>query len=103
MINLIPVTCPNCSASLQIEENRKEAFCTYCGTKILIHNENEKIIHTIDDAAIARANADKEVELRKIESEENYRNQVSKEVSVFNIAFFVFLIIFVVAISISEM
>ncbi len=31
---MIVLTCPNCGASMQIEENRQFAFCTYCGTKV---------------------------------------------------------------------
>ena len=31
---MVVLTCPNCGASMQIEENRQFAFCTYCGTKI---------------------------------------------------------------------
>ena len=69
MAELIPITCPNCSASLQIESNRQEAFCTYCGAKFAISNDNEHIVRTIDEAAIAKANADKEIELRRLELE----------------------------------
>ena len=31
---MIVLTCPNCGASMEIEDNRQFAFCTYCGTKI---------------------------------------------------------------------
>ena len=31
---MVVLTCPNCGASMQIEENRQFAFCQYCGTKI---------------------------------------------------------------------
>lgn len=69
MANIIPITCPNCSASLQIESNRQEAFCTYCGAKFLVHNDNEKIMRTIDETEIAKANANKDIELKRMELE----------------------------------
>lgn len=77
MADLIPITCPNCSASLQIENNRQEAFCTYCGAKFLIDNKNVQTIHTIDEAAIARANA--EYNIRKAEEETKQRQIASEE------------------------
>ena len=40
-VKLIYVKCPECGAALDIEEDRKEAFCSYCGTKVLLYNENE--------------------------------------------------------------
>lgn len=40
---LISVKCPDCGQTLSIEENSTQAFCTYCGAKVLISNENEYI------------------------------------------------------------
>ena len=40
-IKMVPVKCPNCGAQMQIEEGRKEAFCTYCGSKFLIDDGEE--------------------------------------------------------------
>lgn len=31
---MVVLTCPNCSAGLEIEENRQFAFCQYCGTRV---------------------------------------------------------------------
>ncbi len=38
MTNLISMKCPSCGADLQIESGRKECFCTYCGTKVMVDN-----------------------------------------------------------------
>lgn len=35
-VKLIPANCPNCGASLKIPDGLEKAFCTYCGTEILI-------------------------------------------------------------------
>ncbi len=34
----VTLRCPNCGATLEIEENREICFCTYCGVKILNAN-----------------------------------------------------------------
>lgn len=31
---MVVLTCPNCNAQMEIEENRQFVFCQYCGTKI---------------------------------------------------------------------
>ncbi len=35
-MELIKQKCPSCQANIEIDATRKEAFCQYCGTKILI-------------------------------------------------------------------
>ena len=52
MVSLINLQCPNCSANLEVDPKLNQCFCQYCGTKILIHNENEQIIRHIDEAKI---------------------------------------------------
>lgn len=34
------VVCPQCGANLQMEVDREQMFCSYCGTKIIATNEN---------------------------------------------------------------
>lgn len=80
MVELISLTCPNCSATMQIENNRKEAYCTYCGTKMLVHNSNEKVVHHIDHAAMAMVDAQLEVELQRMKMvADERRRQDEKE------------------------
>ena len=70
MIRLISVKCPDCGAALQLEEGRQTAFCSYCGTKILLHNENEHIIRNIDEAGIRQAENDRAYMMKELELEE---------------------------------
>lgn len=72
-VKLISVKCPECGATLNIEEDREQAFCTYCGTKVLLHNENEYIYRHIDEAGIKQAETDRIVMLRKMELLEKKR------------------------------
>jgi len=76
-VSLIPIRCPKCGANLNIEEGRSTAFCTYCGTKILIHNENEHIYRHIDEAGIKKAETDQMMMLKKMELAE--KNRVDRE------------------------
>lgn len=64
-IKFITAKCPECGSILQIDSNRDVAFCSYCGAKVLIHNENEYITRTIDEAEILKA----EVESKKVDIE----------------------------------
>ena len=68
-VNLISVKCPDCGATLNIEEGRKQAFCTYCGAKILINNENEYIYRHIDEAQVKQAETEQIIRLKQLELE----------------------------------
>lgn len=82
-IELKSVKCPDCGASLPIEEGRTQIFCSYCGSKIIITNENEHIYRHVDDAEVKRAEADNQIRLKELELEEkeNDRNRKSKRVA----------------------
>ena len=69
MIELTSLKCPECGASLDIPEERDHIFCQYCGTKILLTNDNEKIIRHVDEAAIKQA----ENESKRLDIEERKR------------------------------
>lgn len=76
-IKLYSVRCPDCGANLPIEEGRKQVFCSYCGTKVIINNENEYIYRTVDEAGIKQAETDRIVELKRLEMAEKQR--IAKE------------------------
>ena len=70
MKTLISLNCPNCNATLNIEEQREILFCQYCGRKILLNDENRYTYHHIDEAAIKRAETEQLIRLRELELEE---------------------------------
>ncbi len=70
-IRLNSVKCPECGADLQIEDGRKQLFCSYCGTKIIVTNENEHIYRHIDEAGMKQAETDRMVRMRELELAEN--------------------------------
>lgn len=66
-VKFTSVKCPDCGAGLPIEEGRQLMFCSYCGIKILMTNENEYIYRTIDEAGIKKAEADHDVRMKQME------------------------------------
>ena len=60
MIKMVSLKCPECAASLSIEENRKQCFCEYCGTKIMIDDGSCTYTHIYIDKT-----REKELELEE--------------------------------------
>lgn len=77
-IEFISIKCPECFAPLEIEEGRQQIFCSYCGTKVLIQNDNEYIYRHIDEAKIKKVENDSAIRLKELEMEETRYNQNSK-------------------------
>lgn len=75
-LNVISLKCPECGATLNIEQGRQQAFCTYCGAKIIINNENEYVYRHIDEAAMQQSDNDRAVKMKQmeIEDDENKRD-----------------------------
>ena len=69
-IQFVSVKCPQCGADLSIESDRQQAFCTYCGTKVIVHNENEHIYRNIDEARIKESETERLIRLKELELEE---------------------------------
>lgn len=78
MIKTISLKCPECNASLSVDEELKQCFCQYCGAKILI--DDGSTTHTyrqVDEARIKEAEVKQLLELKKLEIEEAKR--IAKE------------------------
>ena len=39
MVKLVPAICPQCGAKLQVTDDLRKAYCTYCGTQVIIDKE----------------------------------------------------------------
>ena len=92
-MKLIKLTCANCGAELELDADRKQAFCTYCGAKQLIDDESIRII---DEARLKEA----EVRLKELEyehereiREETIRREQKKSFQISIAAFLVILFI----------
>ncbi len=67
------IKCPECNAFLPIEEGRSHIYCSYCGASIILTNENEHIIRTIDEAGLKDAETRRMVETKRMEMREKNR------------------------------
>ena len=74
-IKLLVVKCPECGAHLDVEEGRRQLFCSYCGAKVIISNENEYIYREVDEARIIEAEAKERIRLKELEIEAAKRAQ----------------------------
>ena len=69
-INVKAIKCPSCGANLSYEEGREKMFCSFCGTAIVLTNENEHIYRHIDEAEIKQAETERMIRLKELEIEE---------------------------------
>lgn len=44
-VKLIEVKCPNCNASLNVDENKKNVSCDYCGTNFVLDDNVVRVKH----------------------------------------------------------
>ena len=82
MINIIALKCPECGANLEIENNRKQCYCQYCGAKIIV--DNGSITYTyrkVDEARIREAEVNELIRMKELELEEKQQaeNEKSKK------------------------
>ncbi len=77
-VKFTSVKCPDCGAVLPIEEGRNQVFCSYCGSKIIMTNENEDVYRHIDEAEIKQAETERILRLKKIEFIEKKREEAAK-------------------------
>ena len=77
-IKFTSVKCPECGATLPIEEGREQIFCSYCGSKIIMTNENEYIYRKVDEAEIKQAETDRIIQMKKMEIIEKKREEAAR-------------------------
>ncbi len=77
-MKLIKQICPNCGAQISIDPGRGQAFCQYCGTRLLIDDESTTINvnqRIIDEARLKEA----EVRLKELEYAHEAADSYNKE------------------------
>ena len=43
LVKIVNLTCPGCGARLEVDMDRKMAFCSYCGAALLVDDEIQKV------------------------------------------------------------
>lgn len=74
-VKLLAVKCPECGAYLDVEENRRQLYCSFCGAKVIISNDNEYIYRKVDEARIVEAEVKERIRLKELEVEATKRAQ----------------------------
>ena len=103
MIKMVTLECPKCGASLNADD-REVFFCGHCGAKIMLHNENEHVYHIIkestntyryiDETEIAKIEAEKQVKIKQMETDERKKKNTADVVEMIAIfALSVFMIL----------
>ena len=77
-VKFTSVECPSCGAHLSVEEGREKIFCEYCGTQIIVANENEHTYRQVDEAAIKRAETEQMIRLKELELQEKEEERSRK-------------------------
>ncbi len=73
-MKMIKMRCSNCGAEMEMDPERKEVFCSYCGTKFVIDDESVHITNRIVDEARL-----KEAEIRLKELEYAHEKELKEE------------------------
>ena len=94
----VQLTCKNCGAKLDVKENI--AFCSYCGDKLLIDDENKTITHNYnytyvkrDEARIRENEREEKVRLQELENEEKQKKRDHRAVY-FGFGMLIFVMLF---------
>ena len=43
LVKIVNLTCPGCGARLEVDMDRKMAFCSYCGAALPVDDEIQKV------------------------------------------------------------
>ena len=55
-MQLINMRCTSCGAELEVDPEKKQLFCSYCGSKLLLKDENIHITNRfVDEARLKEA------------------------------------------------
>ena len=78
-VNTETLTCPQCGANLVVQNGKDYTFCIYCGTKVMLRNDNVHIYRNYDEAKIRQADTERIVKLREMEiAEKENPNRLSE-------------------------
>ena len=103
-MEFIGMRCTSCGAELQVDPERKQVFCSYCGTKLMLDDDSVEVTNRIIDEARI-----KEAEVRLKELEYAHERELRKEIleqeqkKAFRISLIVFACVLVAAYSIAPL
>lgn len=77
MKTVLALHCPSCGAELSVDEEKEITYCIYCGTKILLKDQNETTTRHINEADVIRAKTERELAMKELalKEKENKKKQ----------------------------
>ncbi len=72
-MKLINLKCQNCGADLEINPEKKEMFCSYCGARLMMAEDSVHVTRIVDEARL------KEAEVRLKELEYQHERELREE------------------------
>ena len=69
MRTVLELKCPSCNGVLNVDPGLEQAYCTYCGAKVLISDENKKTYHYINEAEVQKVKSEEVIRKAEIEEE----------------------------------
>jgi DNA-directed RNA polymerase subunit RPC12/RpoP len=90
---LVEFVCPSCGANLSADDDREFTFCQFCGTKIIISDENLHTFRHIDEADIRRAETERLIYLKELQIADRNQKLRIVLISLWIIAFVLLILI----------
>ena len=78
MIQMLSLVCPKCNSNLEVDAERKECFCQYCGAKLLI-DKGEIINVYRDEAKIMEVDLHERMWKEELAEKERERQEKEKK------------------------
>ena len=79
-MKIISLKCPDCGASLHIEEGHKMVYCAYCGSRFFMDDENRTYtINIRDEAEIKRVEMERQRYIDEREDKERSTREFRKK------------------------
>lgn len=65
-MKFVQVKCPNCDATLEIENGIDTMYCKYCGTRIMLEGQSQSVIEAKTKVELARTKANLKKQRREL-------------------------------------
>ncbi len=77
-IQAVMMKCPACGADIPMEDGQRTVYCSYCGSKLMLQNDNEHIIRNIDEARVKEAETERILKLRALDIQEQEKARIRR-------------------------
>jgi len=95
----VSIKCPECGASIIVEEGKPSYFCSYCGSSIVVGKADKTIDYnltyrTIDDARIRESEERERIRMKEIEMQQQEKVKSRKHFAITMLIMIALLVVF---------